>query len=73
MTGSFTYVGPDGVAYTVDYVADKDGFKPQGEHIPQAFTSPTPPIMVIEPIGPFEQVIPPPVALPPSAINSLLG
>ncbi|XP_003491087.1 flexible cuticle protein 12-like [Bombus impatiens] len=33
--GSFSFVDPNtNVAYTVNYVADKDGFHPQGEHLP---------------------------------------
>ncbi|CAG9135492.1 unnamed protein product [Plutella xylostella] len=34
--GSYSYTGPDGVVYTVTYVADQNGFQPQGAHIPQA-------------------------------------
>lgn len=33
--GSFTWVDPaTNVRYTVNYVADENGFHPQGEHIP---------------------------------------
>lgn len=34
--GSFYYTGDDGVVYQVVYIADKNGFQPQGAHIPQA-------------------------------------
>ncbi|XP_012536153.3 flexible cuticle protein 12 [Monomorium pharaonis] len=33
--GSFTYVDPDtNVRYTVNYVADENGFHPEGAHLP---------------------------------------
>ncbi|XP_033202624.1 flexible cuticle protein 12-like [Bombus vosnesenskii] len=33
--GSFSWVDPQtNVKYTVNYVADENGFQPQGEHIP---------------------------------------
>ncbi|XP_032691217.1 flexible cuticle protein 12-like [Odontomachus brunneus] len=33
--GSFSYVDPaTNVRYTVNYVADENGFRPEGEHLP---------------------------------------
>lgn len=34
--GQFSYTGQDGVTYTVTYVADDNGFRPEGAHLPHS-------------------------------------
>ncbi|KAI8040329.1 larval cuticle protein 65Ag1 [Drosophila gunungcola] len=34
VAGSYSYLGDDGQTYAITYVADENGFQPQGDHIP---------------------------------------
>ena len=36
MRGSYSYVGPDGNTYLVDWYADETGFHPTAPHLPQS-------------------------------------
>lgn len=60
INGFYSYFGPDGVEYKVDYTADEYGFSAQGDHLPKANDG-------------VDTTTDEPVGLPANAINSLLG
>ena len=33
-SGSWEYLGPDGQVYKIQFVADENGFRPSGAHLP---------------------------------------
>lgn len=35
MQGSYSYTGPDGILYTVNYIADENGYRAEGKHLPR--------------------------------------
>lgn len=32
--GSYSYTAPDGTSISITYIANEDGFQPQGDHLP---------------------------------------
>ncbi|QQP55112.1 Cuticular protein RR1 motif 44 [Caligus rogercresseyi] len=42
MRGSYSYMGPDGLVYTVDWTADETGYHPSAAHLPKEVLIPFP-------------------------------
>jgi Insect cuticle protein len=38
MSGSYSYIGADGLTYVVDWYADETGFHPTAPHLPKVQT-----------------------------------
>jgi len=34
--GSFSYPSPDGEIITINFIADENGYQPEGDHLPKA-------------------------------------
>uniref|UniRef100_A0A182QYS0 Uncharacterized protein n=1 Tax=Anopheles farauti TaxID=69004 RepID=A0A182QYS0_9DIPT len=49
--GWYRYTGPDGVSYQVKYVADENGYRPLGMHLPGADLSDPSVFSVLTPLG----------------------
>lgn len=78
MQGSYSYVGPDGVTYTVRYIADENGFRAEGEkfqniqklkikvfHSKLGAHLPVPPAPIVPvPVQPFRPARPNPTRFP---------
>lgn len=45
--GSFQYTAPDGTPITIQYIANENGFQPQGAHLPVAPTPPPIPAAIL--------------------------
>ncbi|XP_556680.3 cuticle protein CP14.6 isoform X1 [Anopheles gambiae] len=50
ISGWYRYVGPDGVTYQVKYVADENGYRPLGMHLPGADLSDPTAFSVLTPL-----------------------
>lgn len=54
MQGSYSYTGADGIIYTVTYIADENGFRAEGAHLPTP--PPIPAALARSPVVPTRNV-----------------
>lgn len=62
-------LGDDGVTYTVYYIADENGYRAEGNHIPKVANGRL--TEIADAAGPLEST--PTIGLSPSAVLSLVG
>lgn len=53
MQGSFSFVGDDGITYSITYTADENGFQAQGAHIPTPPPIPEPILKALQTLSPL--------------------
>lgn len=69
ISGMYSYMGTDGLLYTVTYTADENGFRPEGAHFPKEVQPlPVPPVVL--PIAPAP-IVPAPIAPAPIATDPI--
>lgn len=69
INGGWSFLGPDGVVYRLKFLADENGFRPRADYLPDTAAS----TKVKSVDEDDEDDLPPPAAIPQSALVSLVG